>query len=99
MIGESKAGDFTVALAVFGEIEAGHEGVLDINVTDGKPAAVRAWVGVESGKGSMKAKVDGEDGDYHGHIEVPATLPEGSAIWVEVEGADGAKSATSFKLP
>ncbi|MGE0191243.1 MAG: hypothetical protein AB7T63_04290 [Planctomycetota bacterium] len=99
VLGEAQAGGYTVALAVFGDIKAGGEAVLDINVSGGDASVVRAWVGVESGKGSMKGKVDGEDGDYHGHIEIPAEMAEGSAIWVEIEGADGAKNATSFKLP
>jgi hypothetical protein len=97
-LGKASAGSFAVTLAIFGEIEAGHEGVLDIDI-EGDPAVVRAWVGVESGKGSLKAKVDGEDGGYHGHIEVPATLPEGSAIWIEVEDADGNKERVSFQIP
>ncbi len=98
-VGKGQAGAFTVSLAVFGEIEAGHEAVLDVEVAGGTCTALRAWVGVESGKGSLKTKIDGEDGDYHGHIEVPATLAQGSAIWIELEGTDGKKSRTSFKLP
>jgi hypothetical protein len=98
-LGKSKAGAFEVSLGVFGEIEAGHEAVLDIDVAGTAPAAVRAWVGIESGKGSMKTKIDGEKGEYHGHLEVGKTLPEGSAIWVEVESADGTKAATSFAIP
>jgi len=96
-MGESVLGAFTVKVARLGDIEAGHEGVLDVEVSGGTPAAVRAWVGVESGKGSMKAKLDGDHG-YHGHIEVPETLPEGSAVWIEVEDADGKKERGSFKL-
>lgn len=98
-VGSAAAGDLTVKLAVFGEVEAGHEAVLDIDVKGGSAAAVRAWVGVESGKGSLKAKIDGEDGAYHGHLEVPATLPQGSKIWVELELADGSRNAVSFAIP
>ena len=96
-LGESVLGAFTVKVARLGDITAGEEGVLDVEVSGGTPAAVRAWVGVESGKGSMKTKLDGDHG-YHGHIEVPATLPEGSAVWIEVEDADGKKVSGSFKL-
>jgi len=96
-LGTADCGAFKVTVAVLGEIEAGAEGVLDIDVEGGTPAAVRAWVGIESGAGSMKAKIEGDHG-YHGHIEVPATLPEGAQVWIEVEDADGKKSTASFDL-
>lgn len=98
-IGSATIGGRTVTLAVFGEIEAGHEAVLDIEVEGGAASAVRAWVGVSSGRGSLKAKIDGKDGEYHGHLEVPGKLPEGSEIWVELESADGKKAQASFKIP
>lgn len=98
-VGSATAGDLTVKLAVFGKVEAGREAVLDIDVKGGAAVAVRAWIGVESAKGSLKAKIDGEGGAYHGHLEVPATLPQGSRIWVEIELEDGSRNATSFAIP
>ncbi len=98
-LGSAAAGPRTVKLAVFGEIEVGREAVLDIDVTGGPVAALRSWIGAESAKGSLKAKIDGEEGAYHGHVEVPATLPDGSRIWVEVELADGTRSLASFAIP
>lgn len=97
-LGKADIGGFAVTVATLGEIEAGHEGVVDIEVTGGAPSAVRAWVGVESAQGSLKAKLENEGDDYHGHVEVPATLPAGSAVWIEIEDADGKRSAASFKL-
>lgn len=98
-LGKVDVGGFSVTVAVLGEIKAGAEGVLDIKVEgDTDPAAVRAWVGVESGEGSLKGNLPKEDDDYHGHVEVPETMPEGSAVWVEIEDADGKKSSASFKL-
>jgi hypothetical protein len=98
-LGSSNAGAFKVTLALFGAVEAGKEAVLDIDVEGGTVAGLRTWVGVESGSGSMKAKLDGEDGAFHGHLEIPAKLADGSAIWVQVEDADGKRAATSFKIP
>ncbi len=98
-LGSATAGAFKVTVALFGDIAAGKEAVLDIDVEGGKVGALRTWVGSESGTGSMKAKLDGEDGSYHGHLEVPAKLANGSAIWVEVEDIDGKRSATSFTIP
>jgi major membrane immunogen (membrane-anchored lipoprotein) len=98
-VGEAKIGDSTVTVAFFGEIKAGAEAVLDIEVEGGEVDALRAWVGDESGTGSLKSKLDGKDGDYHGHIDTPDPIAEGSAIWVEIEDASGKLSAASFKLP
>ena len=98
-LGKADVGGFSVTVAVLGEIKAGAEGVLDIKVEgDTDPSVLRAWVGVESGEGSLKAKLGKEGDDYHGHVEVPATMPEGSAVWVEIEDAEGKKSSASFKL-
>ena len=97
-LGKSKAGSHDVTLAIFGEIEAGHEAVVDIEIEGEEHITVRAWVGVESGKGSLKAKLEGKDGDYHGHLEVPAKLPDRSAIWVEIEDEKGSRNRTSFKF-
>lgn len=96
-IGASEVGGFKIAVALFGTIESGGEAVLDIEVAGPTHTAVRAWVGIESGAGSLKARIDGESGDYHGHVEVPATLPADSAIWIEIEAADGARHRASFK--
>ena len=96
---EKRVGPYRVTVAVFGHIEAGEEAVVDVLVDGGASSAVRAWVGIESGRGSLKSKVDGKDGVFHGHIEVPTALPAGSAIWVEVEALDGSRSRASFDFP
>ena len=44
----------------------------------------------------MKSKLDGEDGDYHGHVDVPTKLPDGSAVWIELEAPDGERHRVSF---
>lgn len=97
-LGKADIGGFAVTVATLGEIEAGHEGVVDVEVSGGAPSMVRAWVGVESAQGSLKAKLEKEGDGYHGHVEVPATLPTGSAVWIEIEDADGKRAAASFKL-
>lgn len=97
-LGTADIGGFTVSVAALGDIKAGHEGVLDVEASGGAPSAVRAWVGVESAQGSLKAKLDKEGDDYHGHVEVPATLPAGSAVWIQIEDAEGKKAQASFKL-
>jgi len=72
---------------------------LDIDHEAGPaPAAVRLWIGVESGKGSLRAKADGGDGRFHGHVEAPAKIGADTALWIEVEDADGNRTAGSLPL-
>ena len=63
----------------------------------GEPTAVRAWVGSESGEGSLKAKAgyDAVDGDYDAFVEVPANPSADAKLWVEIE-AGGKKEKASF---
>lgn len=87
-LGNLTIGAHTFELVQDGPIEAGHEGAIDLRFPAGKtlPGTVRAWVGIESAQGSMKAKL-GKEGEHalHGHVEVPKPLPAGSRIWVEIE--------------
>lgn len=97
-------GGYAVKPTLFGHVEAGGEGhvTLDISGGDAAPTAVRVWIGDEAGTGAVKKKFDVEKTDAgwsrHDHIEVPATLAEGSKLWVEIESADGTQ-AGSFDLP
>jgi hypothetical protein len=98
-LGSQTIGGYTVAAARFGDLKPGEEAVVELTVTggSGKPRAVRAWVGTENAEGSAKAKGEAEGDDYDVHVEVPATLPQGSKLWVEVETAAG-KPRGSFEL-
>jgi len=54
---------------------------------------VRAWIGVESGQGSMKGRLTKEtERIVHGHIEVPDPIPASSKCWIEIE-ANGEERA------
>ncbi|QOJ15199.1 MAG: hypothetical protein HRU75_11370 [Planctomycetia bacterium] len=83
-----------------GEIKAGGDSPVDIWIDGGlgDAAAVRLWIGIESAKGSLKAKAENEDGHWHTHSEVPDPLPADSKLWVEIEHKDGKKSLCSFDL-
>ena len=95
-MGERTLGAFKVRVARFGAIEADAEAVLDIDIEGEGVQTVRGWVGLESGKGSRRSKIDGKDGAYHGHLEVPGNLAEGSKVWIEIEDAEGARHKASF---
>ncbi|NUM36532.1 MAG: hypothetical protein HUU50_18480 [Candidatus Brocadiae bacterium] len=66
------------------------------------PKAIRAWIGLEDAKGSLKglaSRVCEEDYDYDVHIEAPKVLPEGSKIWIEIEKNEGMIWKGSVDLP
>lgn len=84
-----------------GGVAAGGEVPVDLWVAAGtgaKVGAVRAWIGAQDAKGSLKAKMELEKDNYHNHIEVPKPLPSGSKLWVEIEDDKGAKAVGSFDL-
>ena len=60
--------------------------------------AVRAWVGPERGR-VAKSGITGSGGALHGHVDVPRPLPEGSALWIEVESTAGSATRASLPLP
>lgn len=100
-LGNLTIGAHTFAVIQSGTIEAGQQGNLDLEFPAGKPVpgTVRAWVGIESGVGSMKAKL-GPEGDrgVHGHLAVPKPIPAGSMIWIEIEdGATTARGSIAWK--
>ena len=99
-LGEQVAGALTVKASRDGAVTPGGELPVDIWVTGGSARvnSVRFWVGIESGKGSVKAKAALETDNWHNHAEVPSPLPDGSKLWVSIELGDGTKSLVSFDL-
>ena len=98
-LGQKTVGALTLKAKQDEPIKAGGEGAFDLLVTGGKPKAVRFWVGVESGEGSVKGKAAEESPDnWHTHVEVPDPLPPGSKFWAEVEPAQGEKFVVGFDL-
>jgi len=68
------------------------------------PKAIRVWVGIDSGRGSEKAKAEGEaehPGEYAAHVNVPTPLPEGSQLWVSLEPVtgDSVKGSVALSAP
>jgi hypothetical protein len=99
-LGEQASGALNVKASRDGDVTPGGELPVDIWVTGGsaRVSSVRFWVGIESGKGSVKAKAAIETDNWHNHAEVPSPLPEGSKLWVSIELSDGTKSLLSFDL-
>lgn len=100
-IGPMAIGAYQFTVVQLGDVKAGAEAVFELEFAkDAKvPSIARAWLGVESGQGSMKARF-GKEGDHglHAHVQAPATLPADAKLWIEVE-ADGKteRAATAWK--
>lgn len=86
--------------AAFGPVVAGGEGHFELSASGGDaPAALRAWIGLEDGRGSMKSLLESSGDSYHLHLMAPDPLPEGAALWLEAEDAAGETSTASIPLP
>lgn len=72
-----------------GGVVAGKAGSFHIKIKGGPVKAVRTWVGTESGKESVKSKAEKEGADFHAMPEAPKPLPQGSALWIELETEAG----------
>jgi hypothetical protein len=99
-LGDVRIGEHTISVFQVAKIAPGKEGDFDLDFPAGKalPAAVRGWIGAESGQGSMKVRFEKEtESRMHGHPEVPSPLPEGSSLWIEIEGPTGGKASVAFK--
>jgi len=89
----------TLSASVFGDVKPGAVLHIDIKHVSGPmPAAVRLWIGDESGEGSLKSKAGGSGGEYHGDAEVPASVTPATALWLEIESASGERSIGSISL-
>ena len=82
-------------VTLHGEINAGVEAVISIEVEHGDaPDELRTWIGVKNGRGSVKTLLRADShGHFHGHLEVPEKLTEGSAVWLDVVTANGRQRA------
>jgi hypothetical protein len=99
-LGSATIGGHTVTVSLAGEVEPGGVAHVEIAVAGGpaRPTAVRAWVGGEEARGSVKALAEHKTHGYHAHVEVPAQHAEGSALWIEVESAAGEVARGRFEI-
>jgi len=92
-LGQASLAGANYRVTLHGEITPGAEAVISIEVEQGKtPSELRTWVGMRNGRGSVKSLLQADShGHFHGHLEIPAKLPEGSAIWIDVRTESGRK--------
>lgn len=99
-LGTAKVGEFEVKAAYSGIITPGKKVDVDLAIQGerAKVVAIRAWIGAEDAKGSIKSRVASEGEHHHAEVEVPEPLPPGAAVWVEIETDQGARQSGSFAL-
>jgi hypothetical protein len=96
-LGKQAVAGYTLQVSQLGAVTAGEEAIFIITVSGGtgEPKAIRAWVGVESGEGSIRTAAEEEkEGEWHAHHKVSKPLPAKSKLWLEVESAAGKKKAS-----
>ena len=96
---ELKVGDSVLSVQADGTAAPG--AVIDIHVTHvsgPKPEAIRMWYGPRSGEGAMKIKAHTHGDVWHGHADCPGTLTSQDMLWIEMEDAEGNRTATGMKV-
>ena len=100
-LGSAQIGGYSVKVTQESDYKPGGKTKFFIKPTggQGEPTAVRAWVGTESGEGSLKTKAgfDAADNDYDAVVEVPATPPADAKLWVEIESG-GKREKSAFAV-
>lgn len=103
-VGNVTLGTITAKVEAAGAPVLGKEWILTVDLPAGTaaPKAIRVWVGIESGRGSAKAKAEPEarhPGGHEAHVDVPAPLPADSKLWVSLEDTAGVVTKASLTLP
>ena len=98
---KGKIGDYEISIVQHGEIVPQGEAHFDIALTGHPkaPRAIRLWIGDRSASRSVKSRAGKghSPGEYHALVEVPDELPEGSQLWVEIQGS-GSRKRGAFDL-
>lgn len=99
-LGATKVGEFEVSAAYSGTLTPGKAVDVDLALKGerGKVAAIRAWIGTEDAKGSIKAKAAPEGEGYHAEVEAPEPMPAGAALWIEIETSQAQKLLGTLAL-
>ena len=86
-LGSIQLGGVAVEVKQEGTVEAGKEAGVDLSFAKGAavPDTVRAWVGVESAAGSLKAKLDKEGDDGMVMVMVPGGIVVADPGWYRHE--------------
>lgn len=97
-LGSAMIGPFEVEVAVYGTLTPGEESDVDIHAAaaEVRPTAIRAWIGSEDGRGSLRARAEQESDHYHAHVEAPDPIADDARLWIEIEWAADQRATGSF---
>ncbi len=103
-LGEVKAGEQRLLVSGSGTVAPGKSWPVELHLKPDLPAptAIRLWVGLETGRGSVKARAEAEKnakGEYAAHVEIPNPIPADSMLWLSIESANESVLKTSLALP
>lgn len=87
----------TLSITLHGPVNAGSSIHADITASGEPFDALRAWIGNETGEGSLKAKAAGTGPVYHIDLEAPANMDDSTAVWLEIQNS-GKKSTSSVPI-
>jgi hypothetical protein len=90
-LGKTMIGPYEVEALLDGKVEAGKETEFELKLHKGspEPKAIRAWIGIESGRGSVKAKSHKHGDEISIHCEAPDPIPADAKLWIELETEQG----------
>ncbi len=103
-LGEVKTGEQRLLVSGAGAIAPGKPWHVELVLKPDQPTpkAIRLWVGLESGRGSVKTRAaaeKGAKGEYVADLEVPDPIPADSKLWLAIEAANESVFKTSLALP
>jgi hypothetical protein len=98
-LGTVKIGAYEVEVFQEGAVTAGKEATFQLKLKgQGEPDAIRAWIGIESGRGSSKGKAHKHGDTIELHCDVPDPILESSKLWLELEvGGVKTKGSVDYK--
>jgi hypothetical protein len=99
-LGTVQIGGYSVSAKQVGTLVPGEGATYELYVRGGPEIkVVRAWVGTEEGRESVKTKAVKTPEYFDADLEIPDPIPEKSSVWVEIESADQQKARGAFPLP
>ena len=101
MLGLVELEGFEVSAVQTGKLLAGEELTFDVEILGKeKPTGVQFWIGPADGSVTTEKKPPEEvkDNVYHVDFDLPATIPAGARLWVEIERASGSSVRVAFEV-
>ncbi len=98
-LGKLQIGNVGFIVHQFGEVVGQQKGVFTLKLDNGSISEVRIWVGQADEQNPIKQLLifNEEKNEYHGHAELPGTINDKTALWVELTNKN--KRVTKGQIP